>query len=119
MRSERRANAQASSAATHAAAAVQALVARAVANHDRAAVHARRGVGLGGEDDLRASQVQRDPATVLRLRCVAVAIGVPIRMPIGVPVRGGANRREIPELNSFRFRSGLIDGDRGGLRRIS
>src|SRR5829696_7586595 len=81
--------------------AVEALVARAVADHDRAAVHARRGVGLGGEGDLRAAQVESDPAAVLRLG--GVAIGVAVRVPIGVAI-GGTHGREIAKLHALRLR---------------
>src|SRR6185369_11070759 len=82
------------SAAAAGAPAVQALVARAVADHDRAAVHARRGVRLGGEGDLHATEVERDPAPVLGLRC-AVAVAV---RPVAVRQRAvrGDDRELLP-----------------------
>ena len=65
------------SAAAGGAPAVEALVAAAVADHDRAAFGAAGGVGLGGERDLLASEVQRD-----RLRG-AVAIAVRVTVAVG------------------------------------
>src|SRR3990170_2534978 len=50
------------SAAAAGAAAVQALVAGSVADHDRAAVHAGRGVALGGEGDLYVPESERHAA---------------------------------------------------------
>src|SRR5436309_9642210 len=88
------------SAAPRGAAAVEALVARSVANHDRAAVGAGRGVGLGGKRDLRAAEIERDSATVLGLR------GVAIRVPIGVPVRS-ADGSQVTQLDLLHPRSGL------------
>src|SRR5436309_5914076 len=90
------------SAAPRGAAAVEALVARAVANHDRAAVGAGRGVGLGGKRDLRAAEIKRDSAAVGRLR------GVPIRVAIGVPIRR-ADGSEVAELDLLHPRSGLFN----------
>src|SRR5438093_13669822 len=90
------------SAAPRGAAAVEALVARAVANHDRAAVGAGGGVGLGGKRDLRAAEIERDSAAVRRLRSVSIGVA------IGVPV-GGADGSQVTQLDLLRPRSGLFN----------
>src|SRR5919204_931503 len=67
------------SAAAGGAPAVEALVAAAVADHDRAAFGAAGGVRLGGEGDFRAAEVQGDRAETRRGRLLgAVAVGVPV-----------------------------------------
>src|SRR6185436_19138149 len=90
------------SAAARSAAAVEALVARAVANHDRAAIGTRWGVGLGREGDLRAAEVQVDSAAIELRR----AIGMAIRVPIGMPIRS-PDGRQVTQLHPLDPRSGV------------
>src|SRR6185295_5324850 len=66
------------SAATARGAAVQALVARAVADHDRAAFGTARGVLLDLERDVRRAQRQGDDAGAVPIRLRRVPVGVAI-----------------------------------------
>src|SRR6185312_2148243 len=68
-------------------AAVEALVAAAVADHDRAAFGAAGGVALDAEGGrARGAEVHRD-----RLRGCAVAVGVTVRVAVAVAVGSGVD----------------------------
>ena len=84
------------SAAAGGAPAVQALVAAAVADHDRAAFGARWGIRLGLEADLRRSKAHRECAPAIAPATVALGLAVAVRrVAVGVTV-GGDDRQLFP-----------------------
>ena len=80
------------SAAAARATAVEALVAAAVADHDRAALRAAGRVGLGLEADLLAAPAVQACGDRLERRAEAVRRPVPVGVAIAVPVRVAVRR---------------------------
>src|SRR6476660_8752476 len=108
------------SAAAAGGPAVEALVAGPVSDHDRAAVHAAGGVGLGLEADLGGAEVEGDGraggAAAVAVGCVTVAVG---GMTVGEGAVGGDDGQFLlrrRRLGGGGCRLGCVGV--GGLRRL-